>query len=44
MVGERERKKLKEKKKKESDGRWKECNPLGSEHVNIRPVGVWRVV
>lgn len=38
----RKRKKLKEKKK--SDRRWMAHNPLNIEHVNIRPVGVWRGV
>lgn len=38
------KKKEKVKEEKKIDGRWKAHNPLNSEHVNIRPVGVWRGV
>lgn len=42
MVGEKE--KQTEREKKEIERRWSERNPLNGEHVNIRPVGVWRGV
>lgn len=41
VVGEKEKE---TEGKKKTDRRWKEHNPLNSEHVNIRPIGVWRGV